>query len=148
MTLSISLFSIMMVILASNHPTNSGAVPKSNLQQEVLANVRMQRSLAERNMEHTRRGRKSEKKRQKNQKKSAKKQERKPERKGHKTSKRVKAVSGKRMSGTQRSDFELRACDYVDLVEIGHRQRSDWDCGQGQKFVFKVFFFVFNLLIT
>merc|ERR1712130_219068 len=59
-------------------------------------------------MEHTRRGRKSEKKRQKNQKKSAKKQERKPERKGHKTSKRVKAVSGKRMSGTQRSDFELR----------------------------------------
>merc|ERR1712198_727581 len=55
MTSFISIFSILMVILA-NHPTNSGAVPKSNKlqQQDALTELteRMQRSLAEPEQSH------------------------------------------------------------------------------------------------
>ena len=57
MTLFISIFSILMVILA-NHPTDSGAVPKSNLQEEVLTEVRLQRSLVEGHMKPSTRIRK------------------------------------------------------------------------------------------
>ena len=35
-------------------------------------------------------------------------------------------------------NFEFRACDYLDLVEVGYRERSDFDCKPGDKFVFKV----------
>ena len=43
MTLFISIFSILMVILA-NHPPNSGAIPNSNLRKEVSSELRTQRN--------------------------------------------------------------------------------------------------------
>ena len=115
MTLFISIFSILMVILA-NHPTNSGAVPKSSLQEEVLTEVRLQRSVAESH----KRGRKLGKKQErsgKNQKKSAKKQERKSKRKGKKSAKKDLTKPAKRKFDP---NFEFKACDYLDLVEVGY----------------------------
>ena len=39
----------------------------------------------------------------------------------------------------KQSDFDgFQACDYLDLGEVGHRERSDFDCKPGDKFVFKV----------
>ena len=119
MTLFISIFSILMVILA-NHPSNSGALPKSNLQEEVLTELRLQRSLADRS-----------KKPQKSAKNQQKNQERKSKRKGHKSA----ARPGKRAFDP---NFEFRACDYLDLVEVGYRQNSDSNCSPGDKFIFKV----------
>ena len=84
MTLFISIFSILMVILA-NHPTDSGAVPKSNLQEEVLTEVRLQRSSAGSHMK--------------------------------KRPKRAKKNQGGRKFDP---NFEFRACDYLDLVEVGY----------------------------
>ena len=43
----------------------------------------------------------------------------------------------------KQSDFDgFQACDYLDLGEVGHRQRSDFDCKPGDKFVFKVVSFL------
>merc|ERR1719378_300016 len=42
----------------------------------------------------------------------------------------------KRMKEKQ-GGFEFRSCDYLDLVEVGHRLNSDYDCGIGDKFLFK-----------
>ncbi len=43
----------------------------------------------------------------------------------------------------KQSDFDgFQACDYLDLGEVGHRQRSDFDCKPGDKFVFKVVTFL------
>merc|ERR1719234_3106034 len=138
-----------------NHSTNSGAVPESkNLQQQdVLPEVRMQRSaLAD---PAKKRGLKSGKKRQrsgkkgrksasakKSQKKSAKRQERKSRRRSQdksekKTAEMKPAIAKQRMSGKQDTDFEFQACDYLDLVEVGYRQDSDYNCTQGSKFLFK-----------
>ena len=50
-----------------------------------------------------------------------------------------------RMSGKQNTDFEFQACDYLDLVEVGYRQSSDYNCAPGQKFLFKVFSFSLKL---
>ena len=48
----------------------------------------------------------------------------------------------------EQSDFDrFQACDYLDLGEVGHRQRSDFDCKPGDKFVFKVLFCIFLLYI-
>merc|ERR1719378_1737150 len=33
--------------------------------------------------------------------------------------------------------FEFQACDYLDLVEVGYRLNSDYDCEPGDKFLFK-----------
>merc|ERR1712198_73655 len=155
MTSFISIFSILMVILA-NHPTNSGAVPKSNKlqQQDALTELteRMQRSLAEPEQSHmkpAKRGKKLAKKQRsgKKGKKSAKKQEGKSKRRGGKSSKRAKTKPVKRMNGKEtkpskrmkekQSSFEFRSCDYLDLVEVGQRPNSDFDCGIGDKFLFK-----------
>merc|ERR1712181_87727 len=134
--------------------TNSGAVPESKhlQQQDLLPEVRMQRSaLAE---PAKKRGQQSGKKRQrsgkkgqkskakKNQKKSAKRQERKTRRKDQDKSVKKKvetkpAIAKQRMSGKQDTDFEFQACDYLDLVEVGYRQDSDYNCTQGSKFLFK-----------
>merc|ERR1719234_2360931 len=136
-----------------NHSTNSGAVPESkNLQQQdILPEVRMQRSaLAD---PAKKRGQQSGKKRQrsgkkgqkqksakKNQKKSGKRQERKSRRRGQDKKNKVEtkpAIAKQRMSGKQDTDFEFQACDYLDLVEVGYRQDSDYNCTQGSKFLFK-----------
>ena len=134
MTLFISIFSMLMVMLA-NHPTDSGAVPKSNLQEEVLTEVRLQRSLAKR---PSRIG--QGKKRQRSGNNQKKKQEPKSKRKGRKSANRdeAKPAKGKFMSRKFDPNFEFRACDYLDLVEVGYRERSDFDCKPGDKFVFKV----------
>ena len=134
-----------MVILA-NHPTNSGAVPKSNkLQEDALTELtgRMQRSLAESHMKPAKRGRKLAKKQRsgKKRQKSAKKQERKSKRKGNKSSKRGETKPARRISGKQ-GNFEFQSCDYLDLVEVGYRPGSDYDCSPGDKFLFKVLSFV------
>ena len=43
----------------------------------------------------------------------------------------------------KQSDFDgFQACDYLDLGEVGRRQRSDFDCKPGDKFVFKVVSFL------
>ena len=43
----------------------------------------------------------------------------------------------------KQSNFDgFQACDYLDLGEVGHRQRSDFDCKPGDKFVFKVVSFL------
>merc|ERR1711981_1267387 len=99
------------------------------LQEEVITEVRLQRSLAE----HHKRGRKLGKMHQKSSKKQKKKQERKSKRRGHKPAKR------KFMSGDfdPKSEFEFRACDYLDLVEVGYRQNSSSNCSPGDKFIFK-----------
>ena len=48
----------------------------------------------------------------------------------------------------EQSDFDrFQACDYLDLGEVGHRQRSDFDCKPEDKFVFKVLFCIFLLYI-
>ena len=48
----------------------------------------------------------------------------------------------------EQPDFDrFQACDYLDLGEVGHRQRSDFDCKPGDKFVFKVLFCIFLLYI-
>merc|ERR1719234_788511 len=152
MNMFISIFSILVVIMV-NHSTNSGAVPESKhlQQQDVLPEVRMQRSaLAE---PAKKRGQKSGKKRQrsgkkgqksakKNQKKSAKRQERKSRRKDQdksakKSAETKPAIAKQRMSRKQDTDFEFQACDYLDLVEVGYRQDSDYNCTQGSKFLFK-----------
>jgi len=132
MTLFISIFSILMVILA-NHPTNSGTVPKSNLQEEVLTEVRLQRSVAESHKRGRKLGKKHERSGKK-QKKSAKKQERKSKRKGHKSAKKDLTKPAKRMFDP---NFEFKACDYLDLAEVGYRQNSDSSCSPGDKFIFK-----------
>ena len=130
MTLFISIFSILMVILA-NHPTNSGA---SNLQEEVISltsvitsswrfeapEVRLQRS--ERHMKPLKRGRKKHQRSKKNHNKSKKKQTGKSKRKGRKSANRdeAKPAKGKFMSRKFDPNFEFRACDYLDLVEVGY----------------------------
>ena len=49
----------------------------------------------------------------------------------------VKMISTERKE--KQSDFDgFQACDYLDLGEVGHRERSDFDCKPGDKFVFKV----------
>ena len=53
----------------------------------------------------------------------------------------VKMESTKR--NEKQSDFDgFQACDYLDLGEVGRRQRSDFDCKPGDKFVFKVVSFL------
>ena len=160
MTSFISIFSILMVILA-NHPTNSGAVPKSNKlqQQDTLTELteRMQRSLAEPEQSHIKpgkRGKKLAKKQRpgKKRQKSAMKQERKSKRKGVKSSKSAKTKPAKKMNGKEtrpskrmkekQGGFEFQACDYLDLVEVGYRPNSDYNCEPGDKFLFKVLSFV------
>ena len=113
MTLFISIFSILMVILA-NHPTDSGAVQKSNLQEEV----RLQRSLVEGS---SKLGKKHQRSR-KSHKNSAKKLKRKSKRKGNKSVKKSQPIPGKRkfMDGKFDPNFEFKACDYLDLVEVGY----------------------------
>ena len=109
MTLFISIFSILMVILP-NHPTNSGTVPKSNLQ--VLTEVRLQRSSAG-----------SGQKLGKSKQKSERKLKRKSKRKGKKSAKRraqTKLAKRKFMDRKFDPNFEFRACDYLDLVEVGY----------------------------
>jgi len=135
MTLFVSIFSILMVILA-NHPTNSGAVPKSNLQEKVLTEVRLQRSVAESHKRGRKLGKKHERSGKK-QKKSAKKQERKFKRKGHKATKKDLTKPAKRISRKFDPNFEFKACDYLDLAEVGYRQNSDSSCSPGDKFIFK-----------
>jgi len=155
MTMFISIFSILMVIMVNMHSTNSGAVPGSkNLQErDVLPEVRMQRSaLAEPakkrgkklGKKKQRSGKKGQKSAKKNQKKSAKKQERKSRRRGGQESAKKRRPETKpaiskqsRMSGRQNTDFKFQACDYLDLVEVGYRQSSDYNCAPGQKFLFK-----------
>ena len=134
-----------MVILA-NHPTNSGAVPKSNeIQQNALTELteRMQRSLAEGHMKTAMGGRKMTKKQRsgKKRQKSAKKQAMKSKRKGVKSPKRAETRPAKRKSGKQ-GGFKFQACDYLDLVEVGYRPNSDYNCEPGDKFLFKVLSFV------
>ena len=135
-----------MVILA-NHPTNSGAVPKSNKlqQQDALTELteRMQRSLAESHMKPAMGGRKLAKKQRsgKKRQKSAKKQAMKSKRKGVKSPKRAETRPAKRMKEKQ-GGFEFQACDYLDLVEVGYRPNSDYNCEPGDKFLFKVLSFV------
>ena len=60
----------------------------------------------------------------------------------HKSSKRAKTKPVKRLSGKQTVNFEFSSCDYVDLVEVGHRKQSDYNCSMGDKFVLKVLIFV------
>ena len=128
MTLFISIFSILMVILA-NHPTNSGV---SNLQEEVIyisvitsswrfeaPEVRLQRS--ERHMKPLKRGRKKHQRSKKNHNKSKKKQTGKSKRKGRKSAKKALSAKRKFMGGRKFDpNFEFRACDYLDLVEVGY----------------------------
>ena len=113
----------------------------------------MQQSLAENKNKHSKSGGKLGKKRQrsgKNHQRSAKKQKksskkrvtRKSKRKGHKSAERGERKPLKRMSGKQSENFKFRSCDYVDLVEVGHRKQSDYNCSVGDKFVLKVIFFV------
>merc|ERR1719385_351578 len=64
------------------------------------------------------------------------KQQRKSKRRGDKSSKRAETKPAKRMKEKQ-GNFEFRSCDYLDLVEVGHRLNSDFDCGIGDKFLFK-----------
>merc|ERR1719180_520207 len=106
MKMFISIFSILMVIMV-NHSTNSGAVPESkNLQQQdVLPEVRMQRSaladpakkrglkLGRKRQRSGKNGKKSAKK---SQKKSAKKQGRKSGRKSKKSAKKSQKKSAKK----------------------------------------------------
>ena len=48
----------------------------------------------------------------------------------------------------EQPDFDrFQACDYLDLGEVGHRQRSDFDCKPEDKFVFKVVFGISLLYI-
>ena len=141
MTSFVSIFSILMVILV-NHSTNSGALQKSNLRQNIEA--RMQRPVAESYIKPAKKGRKltkkhgeTGKKHQKSfrsHKKSAVQDQRKSPRKGQDSAKRNPAEE---RVGKQ-AGFEFRACDYLDLVEVGYRERSDFDCKPGDKFVFKV----------
>ena len=122
MTLFISIFSILMVILA-NHPTDSGAVPKTE--------VRLQRSLVEGHMKPSTRirkvgkkhtnSKKNSKKSKKNQQNSAEKQTGKSQRKGRKSAKKAQSAKRKFMGGRKFDpNFEFRACDYLDLVEVGY----------------------------
>ena len=60
---------------------------------------------------------------------------------------RKNIVRNVKMKPTKRkekqSDFDgFQACDYLDLGEVGRRQRSDFDCKPGDKFVFKVVSFL------
>ena len=134
-----------MVILA-NHPTNSGAVPKSNKlqQQDALTELtERMRSLAESHMKLAKRGRKLATKLRPGKKRqmSVNKQERKSKRRGVKSSKRAESKPAKRMNGKQ-GDFEFQACDYLDLVEVGYRPGSDFNCAPGGEFLFEVFYFL------
>merc|ERR1719180_527696 len=121
-----------------NHSTNSGAVPGSKKlqQQDLLPEVRMQRSaLAEpaKKNRGQKSGKKPQKSAKKSQKKSAKRQEKKSRRRGQEKKNKVEtkpAIAKQRMSGKQDTDFEFQACDYLDLVEVGYRQDSDYNCTQ------------------
>merc|ERR1719385_12216 len=64
------------------------------------------------------------------------KQQRKSKRRGDKSSKRAETKPAKRMNGKE-GGFEFRACDYLDLVEVGYRPNSDYNCEPGDKFLFK-----------
>merc|ERR1719300_99153 len=100
-------------------------------------------------MKPARRGKKLAKKQRsgKKGKKSAKKQERKSKRRGGKSSKGAKTKPAKKMNGKEtkpskrmkekQSSFEFRSCDYLDLVEVGQRPNSDFDCKIGDKFLLK-----------
>ena len=104
----------------------------------------MQRPVAESYIKPAKKGRKltkkhgeTGKKHQKSfrsHKKSAVQDQRKSPRKGQDSAKRNPAEE---RVGKQ-AGFEFRACDYLDLVEVGYRERSDFDCKPGDKFVFKV----------
>merc|ERR1719300_2354555 len=100
-------------------------------------------------MKPARRGKKLAKKQRSGKKgqKSAMKQERKSKRKGVKSSKSAKNKPAKRMNGKEarpskrmkekQGGFEFQACDYLDLVEVGYRPNSDYNCEPGDKFLFK-----------
>merc|ERR1719295_2430968 len=60
----------------------------------------------------------------------------KSKRKGVKSSKGAETRPAKRKSGKQ-NGFEFQACDYLDLVEVGYRPNSDYNCEPGDKFLFK-----------
>ena len=55
--------------------------------------------------------------------------------------KRAESKPAKRMNGKQ-GDFEFQACDYLDLVEVGYRPGSDFNCAPGGEFLFEVFSFL------
>merc|ERR1712212_928533 len=44
-------------------------------------------------------------------------------------------MTAKRMR--RQGNFEFRSCDYLDLVEVGYRPGSDYDCSPGDQFLFK-----------
>ena len=163
MTSPISIIALVVVITV-NHATISAAVPRTNRHQD-LTEAKLQGSLSESHikpvMHRRKQHRKHEKKhRSQNIEKTStkghgKKHRRKLRRKHRKSEKGAKLNKSPLRKGKQSEFDDFRHCDYLDLVEVGctlyiqlkvgHRQRSDFNCAPGGKFVFKVFSFILSI---